>query len=389
VKEKRTKTCRDKYGVNHHSQAQEVKNKKKETSQEHYGTDHPFQNEQVKEKMLALWQEKYRTTSPLAVPEVQEKCRHTLKERYGVEATMHHPEFKAKAWTTRLADPRQTFSSHAEKELLEWVRQYHPSAAPSHTGDYQIDVLIPEVGLAIEYNGLWWHSEGTGKHRTYHTQKRDAILKTRGANTVFVWEHEWRDRREQVEGYLLSRMGMNWRKLGARKCSFREIDRVTASVFLELYHIQGKSHIATFFLGCFSGEELLAVAAFGIHHRGPLENVLTRFVCKCGVTISGALSKMSKIASVHFKTDIVTWADKCKSAASGYEAAGWQVDGDLPPDYFYIHKSHTGVPISKQSRQKSKVNTPEGMTEAEHAAQDGLIRVWDCGKVRLRYRHAV
>jgi len=58
----------------------------------------------------------------------------------------------------------------------------------------------------------------------------------------------------------------------------------------------------------------------------------------------------------------------------------------LPPDYFYIDTNRQCKVISKQSRQKKKVNTPEGMTEYEHSLLDGLSRVWDCGKIRFIYR---
>ena len=44
--------------------------------------------------------------------------------------------------------------------------------------------------------------------------------------------------------------------------------------------------------------------------------------------------------------------------------------------------------VSKQSRQKKLVSTPEGMTEREHAKLDGLLRIYDCGKIRYKYERA-
>ena len=41
--------------------------------------------------------------------------------------------------------------------------------------------------------------------------------------------------------------------------------------------------------------------------------------------------------------------------------------------------------VSKQSRQKRAVGTPVEMTELEHATLDGLVRVWDCGKIRFSF----
>ena len=38
------------------------------------------------------------------------------------------------------------------------------------------------------------------------------------------------------------------------------------------------------------------------------------------------------------------------------------------------------------ARQKKVVSTPVGMTEAEHAKKDGLLRIYDCGKIRYKFK---
>ena len=50
--------------------------------------------------------------------------------------------------------------------------------------------------------------------------------------------------------------------------------------------------------------------------------------------------------------------------------------------HFYFDNK-TGDIIGKQSRQKKRVNTPINMTEHEHALQDKLYRIYDCGKIKL------
>ncbi len=79
---------------------------------------------------------------------------------------------------------------------------------------------------------------------------------------------------------------------------------------------------------------------------------------------------------------IISWCDRRWSQGTGYLRSGWKIDGTIKPDYFYwnIRKK---TAISKQSRKKGAVNTPGGMTEHEHAKQDGLARIYDCGKIRF------
>ena len=92
----------------------------------------------------------------------------------------------------------------------------------------------------------------------------------------------------------------------------------------------------------------------------------------------------SKYASNYFKQDIISWCDLRWSEGNGYLKAGWEEDGILKPDYIYTNFKKV---FSKQSRKKSNVNTPEGMTEHEHALHDGLYRIYDCGKIRFIYRY--
>jgi hypothetical protein len=114
--------------------------------------------------------------------------------------------------------------------------------------------------------------------------------------------------------------------------------------------------------------------------------VLTRFTTKNNYTIQGILSKISKLASKELNSDIISWADYRLSNGNGYEKAGWIKEKLLPPDYFYFKGLRI---VSKQSRQKKIVSTPEGMTEREHAKLDGLIRIYDCGKIRYKYKKEI
>ena len=134
-------------------------------------------------------------------------------------------------------------------------------------------------------------------------------------------------------------------------------------------------------------EELVATATFGKHHRDSKTWVLSRFTTKMDYTIQGILSKISKLACKELRADIVSWADYRLSTGNGYEKAGWTFEELLNPDYFYFKVGYVSKAcvISKQSRQKKLVKTPEGMTEKEHALKDGLVRLYDCGKIRYRY----
>lgn len=248
-----------------------------------------------------------------------------------------------------------------------------------------MDIYIPEIKIGIEHNGLFYHQESiVGKK--YHLNKTKHF-EGKGIRVIHIFEHEWKKRQKQVKSFLLSAIGKNEHKIGARECelvwSNSPTDIRDAHQFLEDYHIQGSPNNTKYMIRVFHDNELLAVATFGKHHRTGKDWVLTRFCTKTNYTVQGVLSRISKLASQQLKRDIISWADYRLSNGNGYEKAGWTFERLLPPDYFYSKGSKV---ISKQSRQKRHVKTPAGMTEKEHADAEGLCRIYDCGKKRYRYK---
>jgi hypothetical protein len=289
--------------------------------------------------------------------------------------------------------------SKAELEVLAWVQSLGLEAYKYHLDGKELDVFIPSKNLAIEYNGLYSHSEtidvgcqvnGTdiraksiGRPKNYHKEKSD-YFKSKGIRIIHLFEHIWRDRNEQVKSYIRSALGANENRIGARKCELKEVDSKEARAFLEKTHIQGAARHMTLALGLYYQDNLVALATFGVHHRDKTKMVLNRFAGATNWTVSGGLSRLTKEGAKRLG-DIITWADLSLSDASGYINAGWIAEEELIPDYFYTNFVDV---TSKQSRKKAAVNTPAGMTEHQHALLSGWFRIFDCGKLRLRFKNS-
>jgi group I intron endonuclease len=410
-RKKARQTCRERYGVSSPLQSRKIKEKVKETMMERYGVPYAMMSETVKAKAVETNREKFgsdwavgnkefrnrcldaleeRTGSriPSGTPEAIEKTKKTCLKRYGVDNVS-----KSTKVIEKILSKQTQYVSAPEREITDWIESLGLEVKKHWVGRYSLDIFIPLLNIAIEYNGLYWHSEQRlevrlqGNAKKYHLNKTEACEEA-GIALVHVWGHWWECRKEQVKNFLLSKLGMNSVGVGARGCVFKEIEGWEGAEFLEEAHILGSSGRACLTLGCYYEEELVGVCTFSKHHRGRDEFVLDRFACKTGWTIHGALSKFTKMALVMLKTDrLISWADRCISNANGYLRAGWVLEEVLMPDYFYYspRKKTDGGYISKFSRSKKTVGTPEGMTEREHALQDGLFTVWDCGKYRLSY----
>lgn len=250
-------------------------------------------------------------------------------------------------------------------------------------GGLELDLFIPELNLAIEYNGCRWHTElEGGKHKNYHLNKL-LDCKKLGIDLIHIFDYEWINRKEQVKSFLKSKLGKNTKYIYARKCEVKEVEKQEAKKFLASYHIQGSCNFHKAF-GLYFKDELVSVLTVGKHHRTGEDWVLSRFVGKTDITVVGGLSKLTSVAVQEFDK-LITWVDRRWSSGESWLKLGWQLENTLSPDYFYYERSTKEI-HSKQSRKKDSVGTPENMTEWEHAKMDGLDRIWDCGKLRLVYR---
>lgn len=285
-----------------------------------------------------------------------------------------------------------TQTSAAEQEILEWVRQCYPEAHSTRQiiGPKEIDIYIPSLNLAIEYCGLYWHNENSPqpRGRNYH---RDKMLECekKGIRLITIFEDEWVDRHKQVKNFLKSVMRIHDRRIYARKCQIKEVDKKEARTFLDKNHIQGKTAIKVAF-GLYYEDELLGLITGSFHHRKTNQFTLNRLVFDSGVQIPGGASRLLKHLVSYAKQEgyssIVSWSDNRYSQGNVYEKCGFTLEQELPPDYSYVTPDM--IRESKQSNKK-KLLLKKGATgtmantEKELSLTLGYSRIWDCGKKRF------
>lgn len=128
-------------------------------------------------------------------------------------------------------------------------------------GNLELDIYIPKLKIAIEYNGLRWHSEKFNKDKNYHLNKLKKCNE-KGIKLIQIFEDEWTEHKELVLNKLKHILGFNKNeKVYARKCEIKKIDKHIGYDFLNNNHIQG-SVGSTVFLGAFYNNELIAVMSF-------------------------------------------------------------------------------------------------------------------------------
>ena len=128
-------------------------------------------------------------------------------------------------------------------------------------GSQTFDIYIPSKKLAIEYNGLYWHSDKVRPDPEYPVNKLVDCAQS-GIDLVYVWEDDFRDKRDIVLRMLKNKLGISdEEKVNARECEIQEIGYDLSSQFLDEYHIQGRVS-GTWYVGLISEDYLVSVAVF-------------------------------------------------------------------------------------------------------------------------------
>lgn len=285
--------------------------------------------------------------------------------------------------------------STAEDEICEFMAKIVGTGKiirRSHkilNGD-ELDIYVPDFRLAIEYDGIRWHSEQFNKNKNYHLEK---TLKCReaGITLIHVFEDEWIKNKNLVLekiGHFLGTIKKS--VIGGRKCVVREVKYQEVKDFLNRFHLQGFAKSSVYY-GAFCQDTLLGVMTF-IKFGDDWE--LNRFCTNTNYRCPGVASKIFKQFIKDYNPDSVkSFLDRrwCFDEKNNlYTKLGFKQDAILPPDYRYtnghgerLHK----FGFRKQILHK-KYGLPLDMTENEMTAKLGYYKIWDCGLIRYIWKNS-
>ena len=249
----------------------------------------------------------------------------------------------------------------------------------------ELDVYLPDLKVAFEYNGLYWHSDQAGKSDTYHYDKWKRCA-DKGIQLISIWEDDWNYREDIVKRMIAHKLGVsNDRKVYARQTDVVIVDKDDARAFCNAHHIQGYVSGSVYYgLKDRRTDSLVAVSVW---KRSGDQLRLERYCTSENVI--GGMGKMLK-AGVQYAKDnglskIVTFSDHDISDGGLYRRLGFIPDKELKPDYKYIvggtrvHKFNYRI---KRFRDDPNLKYADGLTESELAQLNSLPRVYDAGKTR-------
>lgn len=280
------------------------------------------------------------------------------------------------------------FASSGESEIYHYVcsligqdkvKERYKGAID---GKFELDVFVPSKNFAIEFDGLFWHSEVMRDHN-YHLCKTNECL-SKGIRLFHVFEDEWLEKESIIKSMISNFLGFTKRKIYARKCSLREIGVKEAKQFLNDNHLQGYC-VSKYRLGLFNGDELVSVMTFGksrhfVGNNGDKIELL-RFANKIDTIVVGGASKLfTHFIREHDCKEIVSYADKRWSEGHLYETLNFQKYNESRPNYYYVIGRKRVYRFNlRKSVLVKKYNCPVSMSEKEFCLKQKWYRIYDCG----------
>lgn len=276
--------------------------------------------------------------------------------------------------------------SQAETEIFERIRMQYPGAKlgdRTQITPYELDIWIPELNVAIEYCGLYWHSETAGgKSSDYHRNKLMRCSE-KSIRLITIFEDEWKHRADIVLNMLGRMLGTPSKSVYARKCQIRKITGTTGKDFLEKNHIHGHA-AASYYLGLYLAEQLVYVMSFtknniSRNNQGIWE--IQRMAGLNGYHVPGAASRLFKyFLSLYDPDQVISYADLRWFTGDSYKNMGFEKTSDTKPGYWYIDFNQ----CQRKHRFSLRKNQDDdaSLTEWQNRQLQGWDRIWDCGHAR-------
>jgi hypothetical protein len=445
VKEKKKKTTLKNYGVEHALQSEEIRNKFKETCLKRYDAGSPLQSDKIKEKVKNTCLERYDVSRVTKLDQYKNKQKETCLKRFGTEYASQNEKIKNKmsnksltrfyyylknnniikpnfkfeeyigsenykkySWKcckceTNFTDhidnghipkcptcyPKIVCMSKPEKEVSDFCKQYYPNLIENSRSiipPLELDIYIPEKKLAIEFDGLYWHSEINGnKDPNYHLNKT-LQCEEKGIQLIHIFEDEWLNKQDIVESIIKSKLGIYDQKIYARKTEFKFVSHEKANQFLFDNHLQGEINGQHF--GLYYNDELVSLISISKPRFNKNYNYeLLRFCNKKNTQVIGSLSKLVKNFKKLNSGTIISYCDRRYSDSKNYSNIGFEQISITKPSYYYI-KYFDRYNRMKFQKYKLVDKLPifdSNLTEWQNMQLNDYDRIFDCGNFVFQY----
>jgi len=393
-------TCLEKYG-GHYNTLEEYRNKFTDTCLKKYGVDNPMKSEDLKEEIRIKLL--YHNLQKLKIKYDDFDIIDNSGDNYRIKKNCHIFDINKQTFNMRMkignelctiCNPINSFSD-SENVLYKFIQEnYNYNIIQRNRkilNGKELDIYIPELKLAFEFNGVYWHNE-LYKPNNYHKIKSD-LCEEKGIQLIHIWEDDWNYKQDIVKSMILNKLGKTPNKIYARKCEIKEVtDNKLIRKFLDENHIQGfiggKVKIGLFF-----EDKLVSLMTFGKKRisqnssSGEDEYELLRFCNKINTNVVGGASRLFKYFTKNYKyNEIITFADRSHSNGNLYKQLGFDFIHKTLPNYHYIINKNKFHRFGFRKDILIKEGFDPNKSEHEIMLERKIYRIYNAGNLKFIYR---
>ncbi|NJO61052.1 MAG: hypothetical protein HC836_23160 [Richelia sp. RM2_1_2] len=397
-------TLREKYGVENPAQLTDHREKCVNTLLQNYGVTNYFnsddwQNKSL-EKALVLFQElspKFISIIEIAEPDeylIEAHTKPNKRIKFTCNKCGNTEAVASETFKFRLRDFKNVCSfclgisrltSAGEKEVVQYIRSVYTGTILENDRKLiyrkELDIVLPDINLAFEYNGIFYHSNKRIHEPKYHLDKLERCNKIH-LRLINIFEDEWLFKKEIVKKRIRYLLGLEKNKIYARHCVVQEISSNEARSFIENEHIHGYVN-AKIKLGLFHNGQLVSVMTLSRPNRakGRHSNFdtweISRF-CSTINVVGGASKLLSSFKKRYMPPSIFTYSDRRWDTGQLYSTLGFTFVGNTTPGYWYVKGDKRYHRFALRKNKDDDLN----LTEWENRQRQGWHRIWDCGHAK-------
>ena len=273
--------------------------------------------------------------------------------------------------------------SYAENQIYNQIKEQFPSAISNSRSiikPLELDIYIPEKKVAIEYNGMYWHSVIKNKNKNYH-QNKTLLCKEKGVDLIHIFENEWKTRPDIVLSMIFHKLGTYKEMYNVNYCNVKEIDINTKDKFLNANNLQGAIE-SDINLGLFNGNNLLSVMLFK-QNKSKFE--LLKYCVKINTQVKDGSVKLINYFKEHYRySNINVKVDLRYDVSDQYKKLNLKLKNTTKPEFWYLHDEdcrnlYQGKQFKMNKIQDNLKVFDKKLTDQINMFNNDYYKIWDCG----------
>lgn len=440
IKEKIIKTNKEKYGGNSPMSNKNIKLKSTETLIKNYGVDNPSKYKDILDKRVlsfkkSNWVDSYKKTcldkwgveNTLSVKEIHQKTvkSSTLSKNkklientktkldsgyelvkidfdvykreiiinckkcdsnFSINREDLHLRHKNKTKICTNCNPIASSTSGNEMVIKYFIESIYGADMLLNNrkiiNPFELDIYIPELKIAFEFNGLYWHSEDKrGKYYHFEKFKRCEEI---GIRLVNIWEDDWIYKNEIIKSIIRNKLKVTGSKIYARSCEICEINNDESNTFLSDNHILDNCK-SSLRISLKYKSEIVSLMCFTKRSGNKWE--LTRFCNKIDNNITGGASKIFKFFLYKYNpNEVISFSDNSMFDGALYKNLGFEFSNSCNVNYKWVINKKRVHKYNFRKKNLIKLGYDKNMSEGEIMYDIGSYKIWDCGLKKWVYK---